>query len=298
MIARGSVSLVALALAFASSGCKGKEQTEIPSVEVPVRSPTAGDALLEMAPAGADAVLEIDLLRLRKNDTVGPLVNALAQEDMGGFDVFRDADQIVICSYAIGTDDAAQILMLRGASVSSIDGAHAIADDVVVVTTAAMLEKIRAVRNGAASVASQEKLMRARAMAMPPAADGATLRVAATLGFDARVAVAKQLRVDAVPISISVWGDVADDMAIVALLGGEDRKEGKSLASAARRARDRYSATPTARRLLYGYVLRLAKVESQGSLAKVTLIIGPKRLSNLVRRLMKRIGVVQSEKAS
>ncbi|MCB9562763.1 MAG: hypothetical protein H6708_20370 [Kofleriaceae bacterium] len=73
-----------------------------------------------------------------------------------------------------------------------------------------------------ATAAGDDALRALRAAAMPARADGAALRVTARLGFDARISLAGLVGVEVAPAAVSVWGDVADDLAVVAVLDGED----------------------------------------------------------------------------
>jgi hypothetical protein len=125
---------------------------------------------------------------------------------------------------------------------------------------------------------------------MPAKAQGAAIRGAARLDFNARVALARRLNLDAVPVSISLWGDVADDLALVAVLGAENANEAKELATAAEHFRDRLAGHPALVKFAVGNLLRRAHVEVKGKTARVMLVIGPQRLARTVAKLKGALG--------
>src|SRR5262249_4342455 len=110
------------------------------------------------------------------------------------------ADSVVIAAYGLGTAEARTVM------VFTVDGQTETAGEVATGPT----------------LADDDDLLALRASAMPAKATGAVVRVAARLDFDARVAIANRLGVDSVPATASIWGDVADDLAIVADLDDPD----------------------------------------------------------------------------
>jgi hypothetical protein len=115
--------------------------------------------------------------------------------------------------------------------------------------------------------------------------------VAATLDFKARVEIASRLDLDSVPLRVSVWGDVEDDLAVVATLTGESRKGAEHLALAAQKLRDKVVKSPTTIGRFLRTVLKGVKVSTSHNTARVVLLIGPQRLHRVVKLLMKEIGV-------
>src|SRR5207244_1891989 len=81
------------------------------------RRATAGERVLALAPAGADAVLEVDLARLRANRTVGPVLRALGVATEVGGNLAATADLLVFVSYRVGDSDAAQLVFAAGPRV-------------------------------------------------------------------------------------------------------------------------------------------------------------------------------------
>jgi hypothetical protein len=290
------VSRLALAAALAVAGCGSKNKPSQKPVEVPARRPTAGDPILRHAPSGADAVLEIDLARLRRNPTVGPLVQAVTAAGEVGGDLVAIGDVVVVASYRIGETDAGQLVFVSGKRAGELSGSHRVTDTLVVFGPPALLRQVDLVDTGQGpSLADDRTLLRTRALAMPAKADGASLRMAADLPFDARLALAKRLEVDVVPDWISVWFDVADDMAGVALLGGGDDADPQDLVTAVTRLRDRLYSAESMRRVGLDALLEDVVVNVSGSDARVVLVVGPKRLSRLVASVMDRMRAARGE---
>ena len=279
-----------LLLAVALTACGSKNRPGAKPVEVPTRKPTAGDRILRHAPAGADAILEIDLARLRKNEVVGPLVVAVTAAGEVGGDLIAIGDAVLVASYRIGQTDAGQLVFVAGSRAGELRGAHRIDDGLVAFGPPALLRQVDAVGAGqGASLVADRPLLRARALAMPAAAQGASLRIAADLPFDARLALAKRLEVDVVPEWISVWFDVADDLAGVALLGGGDDADPKDLVTAVSRLRDRLAGAESVQRVGLDALLEDVRIEPTGPDARVVLVVGPRRLSRVVAIVMDRM---------
>ncbi len=279
-----------LLVAAALAACGSKNRPGPKPIEVPARKPTAGDRILRHAPAGADAILEIDLARLRKNPVVGPLVVAVTAAGEVGGDLIAIGDAVLVASYRIGQTDAGQLVFVAGSRAGELRGAHRIDDGLVAFGPPALLRQVDAVGAGqGASLVADRPLLRARALAMPAAAQGASLRIAADLPFDARLARAKRLEVDVVPEWISVWFDVADDLAGVALLGGGADADPKDLVTAVTRLRDRMVAADSVKRVGLDALIQNVGVEVAGPDARVVLVVGPRRLARLVADVMDRM---------
>lgn len=286
--------LVAAALAACGGDAK-KDAATTPKVEVPKRKPTSGESLLAYAPAGADAVLEVDFGRLRANPVVGELFSALGPESPalgeGRLDLMSAADLLVVASYEIGDDEPERLVLMRGPETASIAGAVDLGGGVVALASEAMKARLEAVAGGGEPALSTDRaLLKIRALAMPERAEAASLRISARLDFDARIAVARALELDDVPISVSVWGDVIDDLALVALVNGVAKNEGQRLARALVRVRDRVAALPQLRWMGLSPIVRGAEVEGAGVAARLVLLIGPQRLALIASRLERAMG--------
>lgn len=279
---------LALALALAAGCGGGDKKAAEPALELPERAPTSGEELLALAPAGADAVLEVDFGRIRANPVVGELFAAITGGDAaalsaeGRLDLASAADLLVVASYEIGDGDPERLVLLRGPRTASIANAIDLGDGVVALADKEMEARLGAVRAGTEPKLSTDRaLLKIRALAMPEGAKAAALRISARLDFDARIAVARALELDDVPISVSVWGDVIDDLAVIALVNGVSAGEGKRLATALARVRDRLAAIPQVRAAGLGPVVRGAEVSGGGVAARLVLLIGPNRLARM-----------------
>ena len=288
---RGTGWAALLAAAAVLSACGGSKKEAGPTpIEVPSRRATAGEKILGHAPAGADAVLEIDLARLRKNRVVGPLVMAVTAAGEVGGDLVAIGDAVVIASYRIGQTDAGQLVFVAGPRVGELRGAHRIDDALVVFGPPALVREVDAIGAGhGASLLTDRPILRARALAMPAGAEGAALRIAADLPFDARLALATRLEVEIVPEWISVWFDVADDMAGIALLGGGADANPRDLVTAVARLRDRLVAADSVKSLGLDGLIENVEVQIAGHDARVVLVVGPRRLASLVAGAMDRM---------
>ena len=164
---RAGAALLAVAVA-AACGPKGKAAPAV--VEVPSRKPTAGERILALAPAGADAILEIDIARLRKNRAVGPVLEAVGATAQVSGNLAASSDLLVFVSYGVGDADAQQLVFAAGPRVTSLDGGARLADDLVVFGPPALLKQVEASAAGVGAtgtLAGDRALQRARAMAMP-----------------------------------------------------------------------------------------------------------------------------------
>ncbi len=284
----GTSSLVAGLLLVV--GCGGKSAPAARPIEVPVRPATAGTRILALAPAGAEAVLEVDLARLRRNPAVGPVVRAVTRSELARPDLVGAADLLVFCSYRVGESDAGQVVFAAGAEVEGLAGARVLEQDLVALGPPALLDRVDLVRAGVEPALSDDReLLRVRALAMPDRARGASLRIAARLGFAARLSLARRLDLDAVPAWLSLWVDVADDMAAVAQLGGDGAGEATDLARAVMRVRDRLARSVPARRFALARTVAATDVKVTGNEVRVVLVVGPRRLAQLVDRVLARL---------
>lgn len=315
--ARGAWFAAAVLLAIAcSTSCSaasgrsgGNNQPTLASeYRVPERTHTAGDELLAMAPAGADVIVELDLDRLRANEVAGPLVQRLSGHLIGpvaasavsgtGSDTSSDSgsgsgssrdwwqatDAVLLCAYRVGEDNAETITLIRGDAPLG----ERLDPDISVLGAAELVAKVRAVRAGdVPSLADDRALMRVRTVAMPARADGGFLRAAGRLSFHARVELASRLELDVVPATLSVWADVADDFALVATLQGTEPDDGERLHTGAASALDELAQVPWIRTHNLHFLLRTVDISAHAQAVRMTLIIGPRRLNNLIARVMR-----------
>lgn len=261
------------------------------------RHPTAAGALYRFAPAGADVAIEIDLARLRDNAALGPLVAAAAEAGFsaGGLDarIAEDLDVVLLCAYGVGSAQAATLTLMRGPHAAAVPGATPVARDVFGLGPPALIARAQAAfspageasgSDGEPTLADDAHFSEIRDAAMPDAATGAVLRVTAVLDFDARVALAGKLALDTVPRAVSVWGDVADDLAGVAVLVAENPAEAAQLALLVERARNELATGAAVRLLGIAAAIHQARISARGSATTAILVIPPSLLSQVVAR--------------
>ena len=306
---------IAIVVALAACG-GGRDERTTPAaagtIVVPERARTAGDPMLGYLPAGADIVVELDLGRLRANDVVGEL--AARYLDGGGAGAELDpmaavggglpagplarADVVVLASYRAGTPEAVTIGLVVGGGLTAADlhGGVDLGGGVIAVAPPEEHEGLRAVAAGAADGLDDDLALRAlRARGMPERAEGAVLRVAARLDFDARVALASQLGADAAPSEVSAWGDVADDVAVVAVLEAPDddgaARGAERMAEQVRAWFGGLAGEPDLVALGLSPAIRRFQVETRGDRVKVVALVGPRRLARVVARAKRFLGM-------
>ena len=287
-----------VALAVVACGAPARAPAVAPARDAPK---TVIDRMLPLLPDGAQVVVELDLARLRANAVVGAtatkaLARLGADARLPGLPVavqgspIGDADAVVVAAYGVGTADAATVTLL--ATKEDVAGSVRLAPDVVALgpdewttqlaTRAQIAEK--------SPLAAPAELMALRAHAMPAGATGAVVRITARLSFDARVALARQTGVDAAPARLSLWGDVADDLAIVVDADAADPGD-KGGKDAARRLAHTFrvllqsiAEEPVVRAVGVPNSLADARLIAQGTWVRAIIAIGPRHLVRAVER--------------
>ncbi len=291
-------ALAAALLCVCACGSSGKKPA---APEVPHRAHTAGDDILPSLPAGADLVIELDLARLRANSVVGPVVAAVAalpgdqvQEiaRTGGavatlaVALVGGADAAVVAAYRVGSPDAVTLVAVRGGD--ALPGAAELGGGLRLAGPDEWVGRARAVMAGSEpGLDDDATLMVTRAQAMPAKASGAWLRVAGRFGFDARVEMASRFDLDVAPASVSMWADVADDLALVAVLGGGNGDEVQSLVGSLQRTRERGTRNPIARALGLAPAVAAMRIERGHGVARAIFLVGPHRLQRVASRAVK-----------
>jgi hypothetical protein len=256
-------------------------------VNLPERAPTAGDALLAQLPIGAEIVVEIDLARLRANTVVGPVASEVfaappAIEGAPAAPSLDGASAVAFGAYNIGTPAASTITVVAGGKrpPEALD----LGDERWALALEGEVAALLATDAGGPSAAGDAALQTARAWAMPAQADGASLRVAAVLSPEARAGMGEILGVAAAPAVVSVWGDVADDLAIIVRMA--DKPHGKSPAwlPGVARALTRTASLPPVNALGLSRPILDADVRREKSGVTITMIVAPGRLRRAVDR--------------
>jgi hypothetical protein len=267
----------------------------------PASPTTAAEHILSLLPDGAQVVIELDLGRLRANPVVGA-VAARALDRIGGdshvpglpFAVqgspLASADVVVIASYGVGTPQAASVIVL--ATHAEVAGGVQLSRELVALGPEDYTGQLatRAALDAKTPLSASSQLLALRAHAMPRGATGAILRVTARLPFDARIALARQLGLEVAPAQLSLWADIADDLAIVidadAVDPGDRAGKGaaRRLAGAVRAALAAIADDSTIRALGVPNSLADAHLVSQGSWVRAIIAVGPRHLARAVER--------------
>ena len=302
-------------LLFALVACGGHPRP-VAGPAQPVRPLTGAERMLPLLPDGAQIVVEIDLDRLRKNEVVGEVATrALGQL---GADIrvpglplttqgspLATAQAAVFAAYGVGTAQAATIGILE--TRAEFAGGTKLAPDLVALGPDDWIGQVQAratimglTPDGTAAVHAQPlsapvALLQLRGHAMPEGAPGAVLRITARLPFDARVALARITGLESAPAQLSLWADVADDLAIVidadaADPGDRGRGAARRLAAVIRAALAAIADVPVVRGLGVPNSLTDARLISQGTWVRAIIAIGPRHLARAVERARAMLG--------
>ena len=263
--------------------------------------------MLALLPEGAQLVVEIDLARLRANAVVGDVAGkALAQlgadARIPGVPIavqgspLAGADTIVMAAYGVGTAQAATLTILE--TKQDLADSTRIAPDLVAIGPDDWVGQLqaRAAIDAQHALAPSPELLRLRDHAMPPGATGAVLRVTARLPFDARIAFARQTGLDAAPAQLSVWGDVADDLAIVVDADAADpgdklgKDAARRLAQAFQGVLEAVAGDTTIQALGVPRSLTDARLVTQGTWVRAIVAVGPHHLGRAVERARAMLG--------
>ena len=273
--------LVALVFALALAGCgrRAAPAAPVPAATEP-RPTTAGASLLAMLPLHPQVVIEIDVARLRANAQTEKLAEALIPT----FDpIVAHAQTIVIAAYGVGTTNAATLTLVRAIAKESPPNARKIGDDIFAIGPSDWLDQVAA-RAATAGIAADRDLLALRDHAMPDKAPGASLRVTAQLSFDARIALARMTGLEAAPEKLSIWLDVADDLAmIIDADGGKDVKLTRTMVLGALAS---LAKEPTVGLAGLRGSLDNAKVVTRGTWVRAIVAIGPEHLARGIHRIL------------
>ena len=295
------MSARALVVAAALVACGGSQRATITATAPSAQ--TTAERMIALLPDGAQIIVELDLARLRANAAVG----AIAQQALGqlGADAhipglplavlgspLATSDVVVLAAYGVGTAQAATVTVL--ATKTEIEGATRLAPDLVALGpdewTGQLASRAAIAQQTAKPLAVSRELLDLRARAMPKGATGAVVRITARLTFDARIALARLTGVDAAPAQMSLWGDVADDIAIVLDADSADpgskgaRDSARRLAATLRKTIAALADVPVIRGLGVTTSLGDARLVAQGSWVRAVVAVGPRHLARVVER--------------
>ena len=295
------------ALALLAVACSGGRARPLPARPAPPHVTTGTEHVLALLPEGAQLVVEIDLARLRANPAVGDVAGkALAQlgadARIPGVPLaFRGsplagADSIVMAAYGVGTADAATLTILQ--TKQDLADSTRIAPDLVAIGPDDWIGQLqaRAAIDAKHALAPSAELLHLRDHAMPPGATGAVLRVTARLPFDARIAFARQTGLDAAPAQLSIWGDVADDLAVVVDADAADpgdklgKDAARRLAQTLQQTLEAAADDSTSKALGVPRSLTEARLITQGTWVRAIVAVGPHHLQRAVERARAMLG--------
>jgi hypothetical protein len=281
--------LAVAALAWLS--CGGSDRAALPP-NLPqaklARADTGAAPLLAFVPRGADVIIEIDLARVRANPVVGELFEKLVAAAKGQFGGWLGADLVVFCGYSVGTADASNVVIARGGTPPP--NAVRLDDRTVAIGPPRLVVRVEALAAGQGSaMAGDGVFMKLRDAAMPAEAKAASVRLTARLPFDARVGLSQLFGADAVPTAISLWGDVVDDIAVVAVLSGDTDGDGRALVQQVEALRGQLMRHPLVREWQLAYLVQRIKVERISTLTRLVFVVGPNTLDKVVRRLNRKL---------
>jgi len=281
-------------------GCGGHAPPPVTST----RAPTPGENVLAILPDGAQVIVELDLARLRANPTVGETAKAVlgsvgADSHLPGLPMsvmgspLASADQVVLAAYGVGTAQAATITILT--TKADIPGGVRISPELVALGPEDWVSQLEARAALAVEhpLAVPDAVLKLRDHAMPQGATGAIVRITARLPFDARVALARMTNVDAAPAELSLWCDVADDLAIVVDTdavdpGDHDAKAAKDsarrLAHTIRGVLAALADSPAIRALGVPTSLSDARLVTEGTWVRTIVDVGPRHLARVAER--------------
>jgi len=273
----------------------------------PVAPRTQAERALALLPDAPQIVVEIDLARLRANSVVGPVATdtlgrASADTKLPGLPIevagspLASADLVVLAAYGVGTAQAVTITLL--ATKSEVAGAIRLGDEFVVLGPEEWTRQVeaRAAIAARSPLMASAELLALRDHAMPDKAPGAILHVTAQLGFDARVALARQLGIEVAPARVSMWADVADDFALIIDADAADPGD-KVKKTAVARMRSGLAKLvmlaanePALRVLGISSSLGETRFVEEGTWVRAIVAIGPRHLARVVERARAMLG--------
>lgn len=287
-----------LAIVALVAACGGSRPAPIAT---PPKPPTVAEQLLALLPDGAQVIVELDLARLRANAVVGEtakqwLGSLGAEARMPGLPLsvvgspLASADEVVLAAYGVGTAQAITITLL--ATKSDVPNGVRLSPSIVALGPEEWVGQL-ATREALAvdhPLAVPDALRKLRDHAMPDGATGAIVRITARLSFDARVALARMTNLDAAPAELSLWCDVADDLAIVIDANAadpgakNDKQAARRLAHTIRGLLGSIADAEPVRALGIPNSLTDARLVQQGTWVRTIVDVGPRHLARVTER--------------
>jgi hypothetical protein len=113
--------------------------------------------------------------------------------------------------------------------------------------------------------------------------------VVVRLEFDTRVALASRLEMSEVPVAIAIWGDVVDDLALVAELYTSEPAQTPRLERAVTSMQKKLSQQLFLRYLGMLPALRELQVIRSATGVRVVFVLSPRRLQLVVHRISEQL---------
>jgi hypothetical protein len=235
-------------------GCGGGRDAAAPAAPletiIPWRAATAGDAVLARLAPEPDLIVELDLARLRAAERLDALEPVLGVPLDG-------ASTVVLASYQVGTDEAATVTVVDGvvaAGPPELAAGDGVGEDRLVL----------------------------RARAMPEQAEAAVVRITAALDRPAREAAVAELGVAVAPEELSVWGDVVDDLAVVAWIGAPGEID--AIVTSVRARLDALAGERAVSLLGLAPSVREVRITPAADEVRLVGLVGPRRLERAATR--------------
>lgn len=290
-----------LLLVVALVACGGGHAAVSPTT---LKPPSADEQLVALLPDGAQIVVEIDLARLRANATVGETAKQIlgslgADSHVPGLPVsvlgspLAKADRVVLAAYGVGTAQAATVTLL--VTEGPVPGGVRISPTVVALGSEDWTGQLqtRAALAAEHPLALPAPVLALRDHAMPKGSTGAVVRITARLSFDARIALARMTGLTAAPAELSLWCDIADDLAIVVDADANDpgdrnvkakKNSARSLAHMLRGVLTTLADLQLIRSLGVTTSLVDARLVTEGTWVRAIVDVGPRHLARVAER--------------
>lgn len=290
-----------LAIAVLVAACGGARPAPVAK---PVGPPSPAEQILALLPDGAQVIVELDLARLRANAVVGEtakqwLGSLGAEARLPGLPLsvvgspLASADEVVLAAYGVGTAEAITITLL--ATKADVPNGVRLSPEIVALGPEEWIGQLETRQALAAQhpLVVPEAIKKLRDHAMPAGATGAIVRVTARLSFDARVALARMTNLDAAPAELSLWCDIADDLAIVIDANGADpgshgakadKAAARRLAHTIRGVLGTIAEAEPVRALGIPTSLADARLVTEGAWVRTIVDVGPRHLARVTER--------------
>ncbi len=272
------------------SGCvinagsaNNKKSRSVKKIE---RAQTAGDAILRYVPDGANLLLEFDLERVRKNEKVGKAFES-GSSDLSMVGVAK-ISTLVLAGFHVGTKEAGMLIFVKSKSKPE-ETFTRVHGDIYVAGPPQLKKRIAPMKaHPKQSILGDKQLMALRAGAMPEKAKAASFRAVYNIDLQQQLGLANIMGIEVAPSSLSVWADVADDFALVAMANSRSAVEREEVVRAAKRWLFGIVGSEVGQAYQLAKVRPTVRLNSQEKTTVVVATIGPKSLSHYIEGLSRK----------